>query len=134
MSHTPVAIGLQRTLNTSFETAYRQAQLALNAAGFKIVADVDLDPLLAKETAYSLAHRVLVVIKPEIAQRALAVAPQVSVALLCQVAISQPTEELVEVQATDPLIAWGDMHAAFLRPIAEELRDQLRHVIEAVTG
>ncbi len=134
MSHTALAYGLQRTLNTSFETAYQQAHLALNAAGFKIVAEVDLAALLAHESAYSLAQRVLVVIKPEIAQRALAVAPQVSVALLCNIAISQPTEELVEVQATDPLIVWSEIHAAFLKPIAEELREQLRHVIEAVTG
>jgi hypothetical protein len=67
-----------------------------------------------------------------VARRALTIAPQASVALMCSVVVSQLADGLVEVQSSDPLVTWSEIPAPHLRTLAEELHAQLKRVVEAV--
>lgn len=123
-----------RTLKTNFATVHQQIQIALKAAGFEIVTELNLTEVLARADSYIRENRIFVVLKPDIAQRAITVVPQVSVALLCHVVVSQIDEEMVEVRTTDPMVTWGQMPSTYLKPIAMELQEKLMRVLDAVEG
>lgn len=126
---------LHQIMVGDYEAAYGRVCVALRAAGFEIMAEIDLAEFLAKKSvSYIKPYKVLVVCHSDITQRAITISPDVGVVLPCHVAVSQMQENQVEVRSADPHMTWNTAANVYLEPIAEELKLRLERVISALKG
>ncbi len=124
---------LHRSIEGAYEATYKRVSVALKAAGFEIMAEINLAEFLAKESqSYTRPYNIFVVCNSDIAHRALTIAPDVGVMLPCHVAVLQTQDDQVEVRIADPLFTWNTASHVYLKPIAEELTRRLDRVITAL--
>jgi len=133
MSTNTKLFGLHRLINQHFDDAVEQTRMVLQAGGFEILADINLTKVLEKKAQEHIRrHRIFVVCYPELADRALTIAPLSGALLLCNVALSHLDDMQVEVTITVPLTELGAPLEPHLKPIADELSSRLEHVIFAL--
>ncbi len=126
---------LNRLMGGAYEAAYERVRTALKAAGFDILAEINLAEFLAKKSqSYIRPYKIVVVYSSDIAQRALTVSPAIAAILPTNVAVSLTQDDQVEVRIADPHITWSTESDAYLKPIAEELNIRLEQVIDALKG
>ncbi|MBK8025276.1 MAG: DUF302 domain-containing protein [Chloroflexi bacterium] len=124
---------LHLRMQGAYEETYKRAVIALKAAGFDVIMEIDLQETLARKVDGRIKpHKVIFVCDPEQTHRALTVAPQIGFRLLHPVAVSQTLDDEVEISAADPLEALHDAPEAYLKPIVEDLRARLEKVIQAL--
>ncbi|MBZ0281598.1 MAG: DUF302 domain-containing protein [Anaerolineae bacterium] len=127
--------GLHRLIKGAYEATYERVGIALKAAGFEIMAEINLADFLAKKSQMFVhPYKIIVVCNSDIAHRALTIAPDVGVMLPCHVAVLQIQDDQVEVRVADPHIIWNTASHTYLKPIAEELNTRLERVIDALKG
>jgi uncharacterized protein (DUF302 family) len=130
MKTSVVSIGSHVSMRGAYKTIYEQVQMVLKAAGFDILAEIDLTELLAKTAGSHIQpHRIIVICDPQLAHRALTIAPQIDVVMPCNVAVSQLQDDRVAVRIVSPLVTCGLTTESYLKPIAEELNQRLERII-----
>ena len=133
MNTSETTFGLQVLMQGQFDTAFGRVTTALKAAGFEIAAQADLATLLAKKIDRRVgAFKVLVVFEADLVHRAMVIAPEASLLLLCNVAVTQAEEGDIEVRISDPLAASALAPESYLYPIAQEQHTRLARVIDAL--
>jgi uncharacterized protein (DUF302 family) len=106
---------------------------ALRAAGFEIIAEMNLpDFKEKKEQWHSQLNRLVVVCHPELVRRALIMSPEAGVLLTCNVGVLQLLETQVEVTIADSLTTAGAALEPHLKTIGDELTLHLQRVIAAL--
>lgn len=133
--NTPVmsSASLHRLLEGSYETIYEEVCTALKAAGFEIVAEIDMAELLEKKSpSYVRPYKIVIVFDSDIAHRVLTVAPTVTTILPCHVTILQTEDNQIEVKVTDPHALWNTTFSRYLEPIVEELSTRLERVVKSL--
>ncbi len=127
------ATGLHRLIDGTFATIYEEVCTALRAAGFEIVAEVDMAALLEKNSiSYVRPFKTILVFESDLAHRVLTIAPAINTLLPCQVSLFQTEEGQIEVKVTDPHIMWNTTISPYLTPIVEEFNTRLLRAIGAV--
>lgn len=125
--------GITMMIPAPFASTYERVCVALKAAGFEILAEIDLAAVLARQSgSYCPPHKIVVACDPEIAHRALTIAPEIDVALPCNVAVNQLQDEQIQIRIANPLMAWNVASESYLRPIAEELNRRLVRITEVI--
>lgn len=120
-------------LKGEFEPVLKRTIDALRAAGFNIAAQIDMRDILSKRQDINLRqYRILSLLNPDLAHRALTIAPEAGLALLCSVVVSQGPDNLVDVWFIDPVATLGLLARPYLRPVADELHARLDQVTEAL--
>jgi len=133
-THT-ISFGLYRLLDQHFDTVIEQLHTALQAAGFELLAEIDLTKILEKRTqSHVKRHRVFVVCHPELAVTALTLAPKAGTLLLCEIDVYHLDDHQVEVTVMSPLTQYGTVLESHLKPIGEQLSLRLEYVIDALKG
>ena len=104
---------------------------ALKTEGFGVLTEIDLQATLKKKLNKDhLPHLILGACNPEFADQVVTLEPLISTMLPCNVTIRQLPNGHHEVAAIDPAAAMGAVDNPAIEPIAAQVRDALKRVIE----
>ena len=129
------SFGLYRFLQQHFDDVIEQLRTVLQAAGFEVLAEIDLTKILEqKAQAHLKRHRVFIVCHSELAVTALTIAPKSAAFLLCNVDVYHLDDQQVEVTITIPLEQSGTQLEPHLKAVADNMTERLEHVVHALKG
>lgn len=123
------------SLNTDFETALTQVTHALQAEGFGVLTEIDVQSTLKKKLDVDWRpYRILGACNPVLAHRALSTMPEIGLFLPCNVTVAQSEKGQVEVSLVDPMAMMAAAANPALEPIAQEAREKLARVAAALNN
>ena len=126
-------LGIFVRLSTDYETALTQTIAALKVEGFGVLTEIDVKETLKKKLGVDyLPYKILGACNPPLAHRALTAEPEVGLLLPCKVTVRQLENGMVEVAMIDPLMMMGVINNPALKPIANEARERLERVVQAL--
>lgn len=126
--------GFATTLTLPFETALARVKTALQAEGFGVLTEIDVQRTLQEKIGVEMeAYRILGACNPQLAHRALQVEPSVGLLLPCNVVVRE-TSAGSRVEIVDPDAMLGVVGNRQLNAIADEARERLRRVLTTLSG
>jgi uncharacterized protein (DUF302 family) len=129
------AYGMQVNLNdTSYEEAVEKATAALKDEGFGVLTEIDVkNTLKEKLDAEFRPYVILGACNPPLAKQALDAELEVGTLLPCNVIIYEDEGgEGSVVSAVEPMTMLGVVENPKLIPIADEVKERLRRVLESL--
>ncbi len=125
-------LGFQSTLNLKYETALEKVTEALKAEGFGVLTNIDVKETMKKKlNAEFRKYTILGACNPPLAHEALTARPDVGLLLPCNVIVYEEGEATV-VNIIDPLSMTNFIQDPALESVAEEARQRLKRVSEAI--
>ena len=122
-------LGLGVTLETSFNEALEKVTEALKAEGFGVLTEIDVKETMKKKLGEDYApFKILGACNPQIAHKALTIAPEISLLLPCNVVVRQEAQGRTAVSIVDPLEMMNFVGRAELSDVAQEARARLERV------
>tara|TARA_B100001105_G_scaffold25874_1_gene18115 strand:+ start:8825 stop:9211 length:387 start_codon:yes stop_codon:yes gene_type:complete len=122
-----------KTVAMDYQAAVDKVTAELKARGFGILTQIDVrQTLKAKLDVEFRPYLILGACNPPFAYQALQAEDKIGTMLPCNVIVQQHTDGSVEVSAVDPVASMAAVANAELAGVAEEVRNRLRAVIEAV--
>lgn len=122
-----------KTVAMDYQAAVDKVTAELKARGFGILTQIDVrQTLKAKLDVEFRPYLILGACNPPFAYQALQAEDKIGTILPCNVIVQQHTDGSVEVSAVDPVASMAAVANAELAGVAEEVRNRLRAVIEAV--
>lgn len=120
-----------RIPNTDMAALKDRTVEALKTEGFGVLTEIDLQATLKKKLNKDhLPHLILGACNPGFADQVVTLEPLISTMLPCNVTIRQLANGDHEVAAIDPAAAMVAVNNPAIEPIAAEVRDALKRVIE----
>ena len=120
-----------KEVQLSFQEAIDKATDELKKEGFGILTEIDVKETLKKKLGVDFRkYKILGACNPPFAYRALLAEPHIGTMLPCNVIVQELEDGTIEVAAIDPLSSMQAIVNSALQPIAEEIRDKLKLVIE----
>ena len=128
-------IGMKVTLDMDYESALEKVTEALKVEGFGVLTEIDIKATLKKKLDVDFRpYKILGACNPALAYRALSTAADVGMLLPCNVTVSQEEDGRTLVLIIDPLAMMGFMVDPALDDVAQEARERLDRVAQALTG
>lgn len=122
-----------KTVAMDFQAAVDKVTAELKARGFGILTQIDVrQTLKAKLDVEFRPYLILGACNPPFAYRALQAEDKIGTMLPCNVIVQQHADGSVEVSAVDPVASMAAVVNAELAGVAEEIRNRLRAVIDAM--
>ena len=122
-----------RTLDLPFERAEARVREELQKEGFGVLTEIDVAATLQKKLDVDFRpYKILGACNPPAAHRALEAEDKIGTMLPCNVIVQETEDGRTEIAAVDPVASMQSVENEELRPIAEEIRDRLRTVIDNV--
>ena len=122
-----------KTVAMDFQAAVEKVTAELKSRGFGILTRIDVRQTLeAKLDVKFRPYLILGACNPPFAYRALQTEDKIGTLLPCNVIVQQHDDGTVEVSAVDPVASMGRVDNAKLTGVAEEVRNQLRAMIDAI--
>ena len=122
-----------KTVAMDFQAAVDKVTAELKARGFGILTQIDVrQTLKAKLDVEFRPYLILGACNPPFAYRALQAEDKIGTMLPCNVIVQQHADGSVEVSAVDPVASMAAVVNAELADVAEEIRNRLRAVIDAM--
>lgn len=122
-----------KTVAMDFQAAVDKVTAELKARGFGILTQIDVrQTLKAKLDVEFRPYLILGACNPPFAYRALQVEDKIGTMLPCNVIVQQHADGSVEVSAVDPVASMAAVVNAELAGVAEDIRNRLRAVIDAM--
>jgi uncharacterized protein (DUF302 family) len=126
-------IGLRAYLDTDFETAVARVTEALQAEGFGILTEIDMQRTLKQKIDVDFRpYRILGACNPPLAHRALSATTDVGLLLPCNVTVMQADDGRIAVGLLDPLAMMQMIDNPDLAAVAEDARARLVRVAAAL--
>lgn len=114
----------------TFNEAIAKVTKALNAEGFGLLTDIDIQETMKKKIGAELyKYRILGACNPGIAFRAIQEEDKIGALLPCNIIVQEKNEGKVEVSAIDPLVSMSTVDNPGLKKIAREVSEKLKRVI-----
>ena len=124
---------INKIIDNSFDAAILQVTEELKREGFGILTDIDVKATLKKKLDVDFRnYRILGACNPPFAYEALLAEPKIGTMLPCNVIVEEVGNGKIEVSAVDPLASMQAIDNPKLQPIAEQIREKLRKVIESL--
>ena len=121
-----------KTVDLSLEEAEARVRDELKEEGFGVLTEIDVAATLKKKLdADFRPYKILGACNPEFAHQALQAEDKIGTMLPCNV-IVQETDGRTEIAAVDPVASMKAVDNPALQPIAEEVRERLKQVIDRV--
>ncbi len=118
-------------VDTSFEEAVTNTTARLKDAGFGVLTEIDVKATMKKKLDKDLRpYLILGACNPGFAYQALQAENMIGTMLPCNVIIREDDDGRIEVAAVDPAASMQAVDNPALGEIAEQVRKQLREVIE----
>lgn len=122
-----------KTVRMDFQAAVDKVTAELQSRGFGILTQIDVRKTLEAKLGVDFRpYLILGACNPAFAHRALQTEDKIGTMLPCNVVVQQAADGAVEVSAVDPVASMAAVHNEGLSPIAGEVRERLRAVIEAL--
>jgi uncharacterized protein (DUF302 family) len=123
-------LGMRRELEQPFEEVLAKLPPALEAEGFGVLTEIDVQATLKKKLDVDFRrYRILGACNPPFAYRALQHALDVGLLLPCNVVVYETEEGGTVVTAVDPVQTMATRGDDALRGLAEEVQARLRRVM-----
>lgn len=125
---------ITRTIdNTDMASLKERTVEALKTEGFGVLTEIDMQATLKKKLNKDhLPHLILGACNPGYADQVVTLEPLISTMLPCNVTIRQLPDGRHEVAAIDPAVAMSAVDNPAIEPLAAEVRDALKRVIEKI--
>ena len=105
----------------------------LKNEGFGVLTEIDLKTTLKKKLDVDFYnYRILGACNPPYAHKALLAENKIGTMLPCNVIVQERQEGEIEVSAVDPIASMQAIENPELGTLAQEIRDKLKKVIEAL--
>lgn len=122
-------------LTGDFEEVIRQTGDALAEEGFGVLTEIDVAATMKKKLDVDFRnYRILGACNPPYAHKALLAEDKIGTMLPCNVIVQERSPGNIEVAAVDPLQSMSAVENPGLEPIAREIREKLKNVIDALGG
>jgi len=119
--------------NINFEDAVEKVTDELKKEGFGVLTEIDLKTTLKKKLDVDFYnYRILGACNPPYAHKALMAENKIGTMLPCNVIVQERNPGEIEVSAVDPIASMQAIENPDLGQLAQEIRDKLKTVIEAV--
>jgi uncharacterized protein (DUF302 family) len=120
-----------KVTDQSFDEAIETVTALLKEQGFGVLTEIDVKETLKKKLDVDFKkYRILGACNPNFAHKALQAEDKIGVMLPCNVIVEEHEDGKVEVSAVDPVASMQAISNENLEPIAEEVRANLRKVID----
>lgn len=120
-----------KTTGHSFDEARERVTELLKEEGFGVLTEIDVKETLKKKLdVYFKKYTILGACNPSFAHQALQAEDKIGVMLPCNVIVEEHEDGTVEVTAVDPVASMQAVVNDQLEPIAQEVRNNLRKVID----
>jgi uncharacterized protein (DUF302 family) len=115
----------------NFNQALEDVTAALKVEGFGVLTQIDVKETLKKKIDVDFKkYRILGACNPHFAHQALTSEDKIGVFLPCNVVVEENDNGDIEVSAVDPIASMSSVKNDDLGPIAIEVRDKLKRVID----
>jgi len=115
----------------AFDTAKERVVSALQAEGFGVLTEIDIKATMKKKLDKEyLPHIILGACNPVYADKVLQQDQHMSTLLPCNVTVRELEAGGVEITAIDPTTAMSPVNNKNIEPLAAEVREKLRRVLE----
>lgn len=127
---------MRRTFDLDFEEADRRVRAALEAEGFGVLTEIDVQATLKKKLNVDFRrYEILGACNPPLAHRALLADGDIGLLLPCNVVVQEAENGRgVVVEAVDPVVQMGVAENEDLPKLAEEVRTRLVRALDRVAG
>jgi len=120
-----------KTVDMSFDEAISKVTEELKKEGFGILTEIDVTATLKKKLNVDFhKYRILGACNPPFAYKALQTEPKIGTMLPCNVIVQELDRGEIEISAVDPLSSMQAIQNNALKPIAEEIQEKLKKVID----
>lgn len=120
-----------KTLDLSFTDAVEKVTAELQREGFGVLTEIDVQATLRKKLDVAFRpYRILGACNPRFAHQALQVEDKIGTMLPCNVIVQEAADGRTEVAAVDPIASMQAVDNERLRPVATQVREKLRQVID----
>lgn len=122
-----------RTIHASFEDAVGRTREALQAEGFGVITEIDVQKTLKNKINVDFRrYLILGACNPAMAHEALQVEDKVGTMLPCNVVVQERAEGTVEIAAIDPVASMQAIENPALSEKAAEVSAALRSAVDQI--
>ena len=122
-----------KTVDRSPDEAEARVREELEEEGFGVLTEIDVQATLKKKLDEDMRpYKILGACNPPYAHKALEAEDKIGTMLPCNVIVQAADDGKTGVAAVDPAASMQAVDNEALRPIAEEIRDRLRRVIDRI--
>ena len=122
-----------KKVNGTFEDVLVKVAESLKAEGFGILTEIDVKETLKKKLDVDFRkYKILGACNPPFAYKALQAEPNIGVLLPCNTVVQQIDDETVEVSIVNPLVSMQNVQNENLAPVAGEVAEKLKRVLENI--
>ena len=122
-----------KTLATSFDEAIQRTTDALKTEGFGIISEINMHEKFKEKLGVDFKkYRILGACNPGYAYKAVQMEEKIGTMLPCNVIVIDKENGTTEVSAVNPIASMMAIHNPALEPVASEVTDKLRKVIDAL--
>jgi uncharacterized protein (DUF302 family) len=122
--------GFSKTVNLSFDQTVEKVTEELKKEGFGVLTTIDVKDTLKKKLDVDFKHyTILGACNPPFAHKALQAEEEIGLLLPCNVIVYEKGSSTV-VSAFDPMVMMKLIDNEKMAPIAEEVRDRVKRVID----
>ena len=123
----------QKQVDGPFSDVVEQTIEALEDEGFGVLCDIDVQATFAKKLDKEFQqYRILGACNPQLAYQGLEEEPELGALLPCNVIVYEEDDGTVIVSAIDPNQLIGVTDNSNLSPIAEDVSDRFRRVLDSL--
>jgi len=127
------AFGIQKTLDLGFDEALAKVPEALKAEGFGVLTEIDVQATLKKKLDVDFRrYRILGACNPSFAHQALQHSLDIGMLMPCNVIVYETDAGKTVVSAVDPMQTMAAQGDPAMRPLAEQVQEKLRRVIDSL--
>ncbi|MCZ2442568.1 MAG: DUF302 domain-containing protein [Flavobacteriales bacterium] len=117
----------------SFAEAKEKVIAALQTEGFGVLTEIDIQATMKKKLDKDyLPHTILGACNPVFADKVLQIEPTISTMLPCNVTLRKLDNNDIEVATIDPSSAMTAVGNDAILPIASEVQQKLKNVLDAL--
>ena len=122
-----------KTIDMTFDEAISSVKQELQREGFGVLTEIDVKETLKQKLNVDFQrYTILGACNPSFAYEALQLENEVGVMLPCNVIVQEHAGGGVRISAVDPVASMQAIDNPKLKEIADQVRDRLRSVIDAL--
>lgn len=117
----------------TFDEVYDKTVESLKKEGFGVLTEIDVKATLKKKLDVEFRqYKILGACNPTFAYKALQSEDKIGTMLPCSVIVQEVEEGVVEVASIDPIASMQAVHNPDLAPVANQVQEKLRKVINNI--